>query len=103
MATKTLPAKKESSKPAQSKKELKKEIAVKLEAALTELKDKLGEKEFQHRLKKAAKVLVHNLHSKDFSENGNNGTKTEKPAPEKKIKSVKKVAPKKKAATAGSK
>jgi hypothetical protein len=83
-----------------TKKELKKEIAVKLDVALTELKSRLGEKEFQHRLKKAAKVLVHNLNSKDFSENGHNGKNTEVPAPEKKIKSIKKPSPKKKTVAA---
>ncbi len=103
MAIKKEPIKKESIKSTPTKKEFKKEIAVKLDVALTELKGKLGEKEFQHRLKKAAKFLVHNLHGKDFSENGHNGNgkKIEKPAPEKKIKSIKKPSPKKKAATAG--
>jgi hypothetical protein len=97
---KDMAIKKESPKPARPKKEFKKEIAVKLEAALAELKDKLGEKEFQHRLKKAAKMLVHNLHGKDFSENGHNG-KTDKPAAEKEIKIViKKISSKKKAVTA---
>lgn len=100
MATKKQPIKKESIKTAHSKKEFKKEIAVKLDTALTELKGRLGEKEFQHRLKKAAKVLVHNLHGKDFSENGHNGKKTEDPAPEKKIKSIKKPSPKKKTVAA---
>src|SRR6516225_2190647 len=84
-------------KSAHSKKEFKKEITVKLDAVLAELKSTLGEKEFQHRLKKAAKVLVHNLHSKDFSENGHNGKESEKPAPAKKIKTAKKSSPKKKA------
>ncbi len=91
-------AKKQSPKTANSKKELKKEIAVKLDAALTDLKSRLGEKEFQHRLKKAAKALVHNLHSKDISENGNGEKKADQPAPPKKVKSAKKALPKKKAA-----
>ena len=87
-------------KSAHSKKEYKKEITVKLDAALAELKSTLGEKEFQHRLKKAAKVLVHNLHSKDFSENGHNGKKSENAVPAKKIKTVKKTSPKKKVVAA---
>ncbi len=92
--------KKQPIKTAHSKKEFKKEIAVKLDAALNDLKSRLGEKEFQHRLKKAAKVFAHNLHNKDFSENGHNGKRTENPVPTKKIKSAKKASPKKKVVAA---
>jgi hypothetical protein len=92
--------KKQPPKTVSVKKEFKKEIAVKLDAALIDLKSRLGDKEFQHRLKKAAKVFAHNLHGKDFSENGHNGKKTEKPAPAKNLKSAKKASPKKKAVAA---
>lgn len=79
---------------AHSKKEYKKEVYTKLETALQELKSTVGEKEFQHRLKKAAKVLVHGLHSKDFSTN-NNGVAKPGNTAAKKIKGLKKVSAKK--------
>jgi hypothetical protein len=62
MATKT-----SSKKTASTKKEFKKELANKIESALPELKTKLGDKEFQHRIKKATKILSQGLHSKDVS------------------------------------
>ncbi len=42
-------------------KEIKKEIHSKLEAALTDLKSQLGEKKFNNRIKKAAKLLTEGL------------------------------------------
>ena len=86
MATKT-----SAGKPAKSKKELKKELAGKIESALSELKNTLGEKEFQHRLKKAAKVLLHGLHRKEISSSNNGTPDNSKKTSPKKIKAVKKA------------
>ncbi|HEX5154236.1 MAG TPA: hypothetical protein VFW07_22465 [Parafilimonas sp.] len=84
--------KKKAGKPAYSKKELKKELAGKIESVLSELKNTLGEKEFQHRIKKAAKILVHGLHIKEISASSN-GTpaNAKKTTHAKKIKGVKKA------------
>jgi hypothetical protein len=88
-------AQKTSREPAISKKEFKKELAIKIETVLTELKSSLGEKEFQHRVKKATKVLTHGMHGKKSSENGNTvEPKTKSAAPDK-IKSLKKAGVKK--------
>lgn len=89
MATKKTPI-----ASAHSKKEYKREVYTKLETALQELKNTVGEKEFQHRLKKAAKVLVHGLHGKDFF-NNNNGVAKAGDAAAKKIKGLKKATAKK--------
>jgi hypothetical protein len=50
-----------------SKKELKKQLADKMETALPELRDMLGEKKFSHRVKKAAKLLLEGLHKEDVT------------------------------------
>jgi hypothetical protein len=42
---------------ADSNKKLREEIEQKLEAALVSLKDKIGEKKFKRRIKKASKIL----------------------------------------------
>jgi len=85
--------KKPASKPAQSKKEFKKELAGKIESALTELKNTLGEKEFLRRVKKATKVLVHGLHNKGLFAS-NNGTPVDSnETPSKKVKAAKKAKP----------
>ena len=47
------------------KKELKKQLADKMETALPELRAMLGKKKFVHRLKKAAKLLMEGLHKED--------------------------------------
>ena len=86
--------KKPAIKSLNTKKELKKEIAEKMEAALPEIKTKLGDKKFQQRIKKAAKVITHGLHNKDFSSN-NGKPDTAVEAPVKKVKSLKKVKAKK--------
>ena len=83
--------KKTAIKPAHSKKEFKKELAGKIESALTELKNTLGEKEFQHRVKKATKVLVQGLHNKELSAGNNGSPGTSKETPSKKIKGLKKA------------
>lgn len=72
----------------QTKKELKKEIAEKMESALPEMKTKLGDKKFQQRIKKAAKIITRGLHNKDFSSNKD---KPKTAAPAKKIKTVNKI------------
>ena len=78
-------------KTANPKKEYKKEVAAKMESAFTDLKEKLGDKEFQHRIKKATKILAHGLHlNKDASQKN---VATAKAAPPvKKAKSLKKIA-----------
>jgi hypothetical protein len=58
-------------KSKRAKKEFKKMLAGKIESALPEIKTRLGEKKFQRRIKKAAKLFVQGLDDKDFSENGN--------------------------------
>ncbi|MEO8712367.1 MAG: hypothetical protein ABI405_09610 [Parafilimonas sp.] len=78
----------------QTKKELKKEIAEKMEAALPEMKTKLGNKKFQQRIKKAAKIITHGLHTKDISAD-NGKPKTAAAAPAKNIKTLKKINTKK--------
>ena len=77
-------------KPAHSKKELKKELAVKMESVLADFKNALGEKEFQHRIKKATKVLAHGL-NKGIHAASNGAPQNAKETPSKKIKSVKKA------------
>jgi hypothetical protein len=72
------------------KKEFKKELTDKMGSALPEIKAKLGEKKFNKRVKKAAKILTQGLHSKDFQNNNGaayNGTD----ASSKKIKIAKKA------------
>ena len=49
-----------------SKKEMKQQLADKMQAALPELRDMLGDKKFMHRLKKAAKLLIDGLHKDDL-------------------------------------
>ncbi len=83
--------KKQEIKSAHSKKEFKKELSVKIESVLAELKNTVGEKEFQHRLKKAAKIFVQGLHNTDFSANNNGAEKKPKEVPSKKIKGLKKA------------
>ncbi|TKK64641.1 hypothetical protein FC093_22070 [Ilyomonas limi] len=48
------------------KKELKKQLTDKMEAALPELRALLGEKKFLRRIKKAAKILIEGLHKNDI-------------------------------------
>ena len=47
------------------KKELRKQLADKIEAAIPELKITLGEKKFHHRIKKAVKHIIEGLHKKE--------------------------------------
>ena len=85
--------KKTAAKPEHAKKEFKKELTDKMETALPEIKTKLGDKKFQRRIKKAAKLLVHGLHDKDFSANGKKSKAAK--AAVKKVKSAKKPKAKK--------
>jgi len=88
---KFMATKKPAGKPAHSKKEFKKELAGKIESVLIELKNTLGEKEFHHRIKKAAKVLVQGLHNKEIPAKTNGTPANSKETPPKKIKGVKKA------------
>jgi hypothetical protein len=45
-----------------NKKELKKELAYKIEIALPEIEESLGKKKFNKRLKKATRLLVKGVH-----------------------------------------
>lgn len=58
--------KKAADKRAHPKREFRKELSAKLETVLAELKGLINEEEFQHRLKKAVKILTQGLHGKDF-------------------------------------
>jgi len=49
----------------QNKKQVKKELAHNIEIALPEIKSKLGEKKFNKRIKKAAKLITEGLHLKN--------------------------------------
>jgi hypothetical protein len=57
----------EADKKLPGKKELKKQLADKMENALPELRDMLGEKKFMNRLKKAARLLMEGLHKDEIS------------------------------------
>ena len=61
-------------KSAHTKKQLKKELEVKMESALPEIKTTLGEKKFHRRIKKAAKIMVQGLHNKDIAAKNGNAT-----------------------------
>lgn len=87
-------AKKNANKSLSKKAELKKELVSKISSALPEMKQQLGEKKFERRVKKATKMIVHGLHSKDLSINNGFGSNGVEAAP-KKSKAVKKAAPKK--------
>lgn len=79
-----------------SKKEMKRDVADKLQIALPEMKSTLGEKKFSHRLKKAVKMLLHGIHSDDVLKkaqkkaNANKATSSKKLA-SKKAKAIKKA------------
>jgi len=79
-----------------SKKEMKKAVAEKLQNALPEMKTSLGEKKFNHRLKKAVKMLVHGIHSDDVLKKAKQKADANKAASAKKL-SAKKVKATKKA------
>lgn len=86
-----MPAKKTAIKSSHTKRELKKELEGKIESALPEIKIRLGEKKFQQRVKKAAKIFAHGLHSKDLSENSSKPGETGS----EKVKALKKAKSKK--------
>ncbi|MFT4153656.1 hypothetical protein [Parafilimonas sp.] len=95
--------KKAAEKPVSPKKEFRKELAVKIETALGELKEWMDEEEFKRRLKKAAKVLAQGLHGKELSKhNDAEGKIKQAPPPHheikpafKQAKGLKKAGPKK--------
>ncbi len=72
-----------------TKKELKKELANKIEAALPEIEESLGKKKFNKRLKKATRLLVKGVHL--------NGVEKKIKPPQKSIESKKKEVVKKQA------
>jgi hypothetical protein len=55
-------ATKKSAHPLHTKKELKKELANKIEAALPQIEESLGKKKFNKRLKKATRLLTKGVH-----------------------------------------
>jgi hypothetical protein len=78
-----------------SKKEVRHQIAVKLEAALVDLKSGMGEKKFKNRIKKASKLFSDHfapaVAKKSAAAPKTKPAKTAKPAPTKKA--AKKAAP----------
>src|SRR3954469_7653801 len=66
----------ETPKALPGKKEMKHQLADKMETALPELRELLGEKKFANRVKKAAKLLMEGLHKEDVA-------KTKKQQPKK--------------------
>ena len=59
-------AKKKLLLPQSTKKQIKQELAGKIETAVLGIKEKLGNKKFEKRVKKATKLFVAGLHNKDF-------------------------------------
>jgi hypothetical protein len=57
----------EATKALPGKKELKHQLTDKIETALPELREMLGEKKFASRVKKAAKMLMQGLHKEDVA------------------------------------
>lgn len=47
------------------KKEMRKQLADKISAAIPEMQTTLGDKKFQHRIKKAVKLITDGLHKKE--------------------------------------
>ena len=86
----------EQNQPA-GKKEIRKQLADKIAMAIFELKTTLGEKKFQHRIKKAVKLITEGLHKKETAKIVKKAKSIKKAASPKKAMS-KKAA--KKAATA---
>jgi hypothetical protein len=86
---------KKSAKPkAASKKKVKSEIEKKLEIVFADFKTELGEKKFNHRIKKASKILLHGLKKKAENKIVEIKKQEVKTAPKKVAKKVKKVAAK---------
>ncbi len=85
-----------------TKKEARKLISEKIEKALPELKTALGDKKFEHRLKKAVKILSEDFTAVPTSLPATNGT-SPSAEPAKKSAPVKKAASKKSAKKANAK
>src|SRR5690349_10839725 len=62
---------KDGGKNTPGKKELTKQLADKMQTALPELRELLGEKKFENRLRKAAKLLMEGLHKQDITKKKN--------------------------------
>ncbi len=73
-----------------SKKELKKELAHKLEVSLPEIKAGLGKKKFNKRVKKATKLITAGLHLNGIEKKEKKNT-DKKTAPAKKTETPKKA------------
>ena len=77
------------------KKEMRKQVVDKIEAALPELKSPLGEKKFHSRVKKAAKLITEGLHKEERAKVAKKAktvktTAAKKAVPKKKVKSASK-------------
>src|SRR5690348_12452669 len=68
-----------------TKKEMKKAVADKLQTALPDMKNTLGEKKFSRRLKKAVKMLLHGVHSSDVLQKAKKKADVNKAASRKKL------------------
>lgn len=73
-------SKKTAAKPVNEKKSARKEISVQLTSVLNNLKETLGEKKFERRIKKAARLLTAGIKTKPFKKDkkGKGKTKTNK-------------------------
>ena len=87
---------------APGKKEMRKQLADKIAVAIPELKTTLGEKKFDHRIKKAVKIIADGLHKKERVKVAKK-VKVVSTAKAVKTATPKKAATKKKAKSAGSK
>ncbi|MBO9562719.1 MAG: hypothetical protein J7621_08100 [Niastella sp.] len=73
-------SKKAEAQPANDKKSARKEISIQLTSALNSLKETLGEKKFERRIKKAARLLTAGIKTKPVKKEkkGKGKTKTNK-------------------------
>jgi len=78
-----------------NKKEMKKAVKEKLQTALPEMKSTLGEKKFDHRLKKAIKLLLHGIHTDDVLKKAKQKADANRAASTKKLSAKKAKAAKK--------
>ena len=62
-----------------NKKELKKELAHKIEVALPEIEESLGKKKFNKRLKKATRLLIKGVHLNGIDKKTETSKKTAEP------------------------
>ena len=79
-------ATKKSAHPLHTKKELKKELANKIEAALPQIEESLGKKKFNKRLKKATRLLIKGVHLNGIDKKTETSKTTAEPKKKKVIK-----------------